>query len=165
MPVAETERIDVQVYRVLNFINRKTVSSDRVPQADELELGNSPTCLDLMPLRLRGKRPFKSAKPFTTERVPSVQNFALEELLREFRVNQTLIANQTDEHTDRVSASAESECKDFFIKAAVVARQERVEMPYVLSEPHAECAANQRQRAERGCSDAVVIFCDLVIGG
>jgi hypothetical protein len=36
IPVAETERINVEVYCVLKFIDRKPVSTDRIPQADEL---------------------------------------------------------------------------------------------------------------------------------
>src|ERR1700680_3654521 len=163
MPVAETERIDVEVYCVLKFIDGKAVSTDRIPQADELEVRNSPLCLDLMPVPLRGGRPSESVKPFSPKSIPSMQNFALKRLLGKLRVDQALIANQADQDADRVGTSAESECKDFFTRAAVSARQEGVEMAHVPCEPDAESAADQCQRAERGRSDAVVIFGELII--
>src|SRR5262249_7542022 len=78
------------------------------------------------------------------------------------RVDQALIANQADYHADRVGTSAKSECKDFFTRVAVIARQESVEIAHVLCEPHTESATDQCQRTERGRSDAVIIFRDLI---
>jgi len=75
---------------MLEFINRKSVSTDRIPQADELELWNFPPSLNLLQGRIVG-HPSQSAKPLSTKSVPSGQNVALKLLLGKPRGDQTLI--------------------------------------------------------------------------
>src|SRR5262249_7127515 len=87
MPVAKTERINVEVYCVLKFINRKPVGTDRIPQANEHKLRNKPPCLNHIQSRLLVGHPSQSAKPLSTKSIPSVQNFALKPLLWILRVD------------------------------------------------------------------------------
>src|SRR5262245_7883423 len=79
--------------------------------------------------------------------------------------NEPLIGDQADDYANRERAAAKAEAEYLVFVGAIVAADEFVEIENIALEPPTECAAEQGQRLEGRCADAVIIVRNLIRPG
>ena len=174
--VRHAERKDPVVDRSRDLSDRSAIRRDRVPDADETDLGPAVLCgiVRLVALESRDSaidpaahashqfgRPLETARKEGGTEIPVRLTALSSELGFTSGSDESLRRDQRDDDAYRERAAAEPEGVDV-VAVPVVAAGVAIDVENVPVKPHTEGAAQQRQRLERRRADAVVVVGDLI---